>query len=74
MTTSQQQLQTIFDSGVDARGAELRLQAITNANTLKAMELHQMLEYFGRDLEVKQSLNGFKTIVNNIRSWQEANA
>ncbi len=72
MTTNQQHLQTIFDSGVDARGAELRRQAITNANTLKAMELHAMLAYFGADLEVKQSPAGFKTIVNNIRQWQEA--
>lgn len=74
MTTSQQQLQTIFDQGVDARGAELRLAAIVADNTLKSMELHAMLDWFGRDIQAGQSLNGFKTTVQSIRRWQEANA
>lgn len=74
MTTTSQQLQTIFDQGVDARGAELRMQAIVADNTLKAMELHAMLEWFGADIKAGQSLNGFKTTVQSIRRWQEANA
>jgi hypothetical protein len=63
--------QASINSAFDLRGAELRMQCITQETALKALRLAEMLEWYGSDLMVGQSPAGFKTTVQAIRRWHE---
>jgi hypothetical protein len=56
---------------LDTRGAELRMQCITQETALKALRLAEMLEWYGSDLMAGQSAAGFKTTVEAIKRWHE---
>jgi hypothetical protein len=63
--------QVIIAKVLDTRGAELRMQCITQETALKALALAAMLEWYGSDLMAGQSAAGFKTTVAAIRRWHE---